>query len=188
MKYADEYRDGTLAAGLVSRIKNRSTKKIRLMEICGTHTMAIFRHGIRTLLPPTIELISGPGCPVCVTATGDIDKAIKLAGEDGVILATFGDLIRVPGSRSSLKEERSRGADVRVGYSAMDALDLAVKNPAREVVFIGIGFETTAPTIAAGIIQAATLGVKNFSVLAAHKLPPPKRNWDKRNPNSKTPS
>jgi hydrogenase expression/formation protein HypD len=175
MKYLDEYRDPQLAKSLIDALQRRSYSKneIRLMEICGTHTVAIFRSGLRQLLPPTIKLISGPGCPVCVTANEDIDRAIWLAQQPGVITTTFGDLIRVPGSNSSLHVERSRGADVRIVYSSLDALQIASENPDRQVVFIGIGFETTAPTIAGAIRQASTSGVDNFSVFSAHKLLPP---------------
>src|SRR5512137_3035872 len=124
------------------------------MEICGTHTVAIFRLGLRQLLPPTIQLIRGPGCPVCVTANEDIDRAIWLAQQPQVIITTFGDLMRVPGCTSSLKTERSKGADVRIVYASFDALQIARDNPGFQVVFLGIGFETTAPTVAAAIKQA----------------------------------
>ncbi len=175
MKYLDEYRDPQLAKSLLDALHRRTLSKgeIRLMEICGTHTVAIFRSGLRQLLPPAIKLISGPGCPVCVTANEDIDRAIWLSQQPGVIITTFGDLIRVPGSTSSLHIERSRGADVRIVYSSLDALQIAKDNPGREVVFLGIGFETTAPTIAAAIKQASVLGIDNFSVFSAHKLLPP---------------
>ncbi|MCL5405473.1 MAG: hydrogenase formation protein HypD [Deltaproteobacteria bacterium] len=175
MKYLDEYRDPQLAKELIERLRRRtfSKKEIRLMEICGTHTVAIFRSGLKELLPPEIRLISGPGCPVCVTANEDIDRAIWLSGKPGVIITTFGDLARVPGSSSSLHIERSRGADVRIVYATLDALRIARENPDREVIFIGIGFETTAPTIAAAVQQARKLGVENFSVFSAHKLLPP---------------
>ncbi len=175
MKYLDEYRDPVLAKSLIGALQRRSYSHddIRLMEICGTHTVAIFRSGLREVLPPQIRLISGPGCPVCVTANEDIDRAIWLARQPGVIMTTFGDLVRVPGSTSSLQAERSKGADVRIVYSSLDALKIARDNPEREVVFIGIGFETTAPTIAAAIHQASTLGIGNFSVFSAHKLLPP---------------
>ncbi len=175
MKYLDEYRDPDLAKSLIEGLRRRtfSRGEIRLMEICGTHTVAIFRSGLRQLLPPAITLISGPGCPVCVTANEDIDRAIWLARQPGVIMTTFGDLVRVPGSSSSLHVERSRDADVRIVYSCLDALQIARDNPGRQVVFIGIGFETTAPTIAASVQQASRLGVENFSVFSAHKLLPP---------------
>jgi len=173
MKYLSEYRDGALAAKMVERIKATSTKPARFMEICGTHTVALFKHGVRELLPDHLELISGPGCPVCVTATRDIDKSIKLAQIPGVIVTTFGDLIRVPGTASSLKKEKSRGADVRMVYSTMDAVEIAKRNPDKKVVFLGIGFETTAPTIAASVMAAKAEEVDNFFVLSAHKLLPP---------------
>lgn len=175
MKYLDEYRDPQLAEGLLSALQRRKLAKdtIRLMEICGTHTVAIFRSGLRQLLPPSIQLISGPGCPVCVTANEDIDRAIWLAQQAGVIITTFGDLIRVPGSHSSLHEERSKGADVRIVYASFDAMQIARENPDHQVVFLGIGFETTAPTIAAAVHRAAKEGLKNFTVFSAHKLLPP---------------
>lgn len=146
---------------------------VNLMEVCGTHTMAIARSGLRNLLPANIKLLSGPGCPVCVTAQGDIDAVIDLVGRPGVVLATFGDMIRVPGSLGSLQDERSRGADVRVVYSPLDALSLARQYPDKEVVFLGIGFETTAPTVAAALEIAAAERLPNFSVLSLHKVVPP---------------
>ncbi len=173
MKYLSEYRDGALASKMVERIRSTSTKPARFMEICGTHTVAIFKHGVRQVLPDHLALISGPGCPVCVTATRDIDKSIQLARIPEVIVTTFGDMVRVPGSESSLKKEKSAGADVRMVYSTMDALKIARENPDKKVVFLGIGFETTAPTIAAAVVAAEAQGLENFSVLSAHKLLPP---------------
>lgn len=173
MKYINEYRDEGVAQSLSRRIREVSATPVRLMEICGTHTMAIFRHGIRSLLPDTVELVSGPGCPVCVTATEEIDRSVKLARTPGVIVTTFGDMIRVPGSESSLQEERAMGADVRIVYSTFDALKIAKDNPNLEVVFLGIGFETTAPTIAAAIQTALETRQHNFSVLPSNKLLPP---------------
>lgn len=173
LKHLSEYRDKELAGKLIAAIRSESHKPARLMEVCGTHTVAIFRHGIRELLPPSIELISGPGCPVCVTATEDIDQAVKLAQIPGVMVTSFGDLLRVPGSTSSLLLERASGADVRIVYSTFDALKLARENPARKVVFLAIGFETTAPTIAAAVAEADRLDLNNFYILAAHKLLPP---------------
>lgn len=173
MKYRDEYRDPELADRLIKAIRQRSHTPVRLMEVCGTHTVAIFRAGIKTLLPETITLISGPGCPVCVTAQEDIDRAVALCREPGVTVATFGDLMRVPGSESSLREEKARGADVRMVYASLDALDLARQLPHRRVVMLGIGFETTVPTIAAAVRQAKQEGLTNFLVLSAHKLLPP---------------
>lgn len=173
MKYVDEYRDGELARELTRRIRETSTRPVRLMEICGTHTMAIFRHGIRSLLPERIELVSGPGCPVCVTSVGEIDRCVKLAEDPGVIVTTFGDMLRVPGSGDSLQGQAGRGADVRMVYASLDALRIASENPNRKVVFLGIGFETTAPTVAAAVQTARDRGISNFSVLSAHKLLPP---------------
>ncbi|MCP4666708.1 MAG: hydrogenase formation protein HypD, partial [Deltaproteobacteria bacterium] len=173
MKYIDEYRDRPVAQALSKKIKDISTKPIRLMEICGTHTMAIFRHGVRSLLPETIDLVSGPGCPVCVTATEEVDRSVKLARLPETIVTTFGDMLRVPGSESSLDAENARGADVRMVYSTLDALTIAEENPGKNVVFLGVGFETTAPTIAAAIKTARDRDLSNFSVLSAHKLLPP---------------
>jgi hydrogenase expression/formation protein HypD len=173
MKYRDEYRDPELSDRLIKAIRQRSHTPVRLMEVCGTHTVAIFRAGIKTLLPETITLISGPGCPVCVTAQEDIDRAVALCRESGVTVATFGDLMRVPGSESSLHQEKARGADVRMVYASLDALDLARQLPHRRVVMLGIGFETTVPTIAAAVRQAKKEGLTNFLVLSAHKLLPP---------------
>jgi hydrogenase expression/formation protein HypD len=143
------------------------------MEFCGGHTHAILRYGLRSLLPETVDLRSGPGCPVCVTANADLDRAIALSRVPGVILATFGDMMRVPGSRESLQDARAGGADVRMVYSALDALAIARATPERPVVFLGVGFETTAPTIAAAILQADQEGLRHFSVLSLHKLTPP---------------
>jgi len=173
MKYIDEFRDPALARALIARIQARSRQPVRLMEFCGGHTHAILRHGLRSLLPATVELRSGPGCPVCVTSNADLDRAIALAQEPGLILATFGDMMRVPGSRLSLQDARAAGADVRMVYSSLDALKMARENPARPVVFLGVGFETTAPTVAATILQAGAEGLNNFSVLSLHKLTPP---------------
>lgn len=145
-------------------------KPVRIMEVCGTHTMAIARSGLKQLLPSNIGLISGPGCPVCVTHQQDIERALLLAAEPKVTIATFGDMMRVPGSTGSLQDIRARGADVRVVYSPTDAVDLARENPEREVVFLAVGFETTAPTVAAAILQAAQSDVNNFSILSLHKL------------------
>lgn len=173
MKYIDEFRDPALARTLLARIEARSSRPLRLMEFCGGHTHAILRYGLRALLPPTVDLRSGPGCPVCVTANADLDRAIALARVPGLILTTFGDMVRVPGSRASLQETKAAGADVRLVYSTLDALQIARDNPARPVIFLGVGFETTAPTIAAALLQAAREGLDNFSVLSLHKLTPP---------------
>ncbi len=173
LKHIDEYRDAEISQNLIQKIKSISQKEVRLMEVCGTHTVSIFRSGIRSVLPQTISLLSGPGCPVCVTDQAEIDAFIELARIDDVIVTTFGDLMRVPGTRSSLQKESAAGRDIRVVYSTFDAVEIAKKNPAKKVVFLGVGFETTAPTIAAAILSAAQAGVENFSVISAHKLVPP---------------
>jgi hydrogenase expression/formation protein HypD len=173
MKFIDDYRDPKLGQRLLDHIQHLSTTPARFMEFCGGHTVAIFRHGIRQLLPRTIEMLSGPGCPVCVTANQDLDKAIALAGQPNVIIASFGDMLRVPGSHSSLQQAKAEGSDIRVVYSTQDALGMARDNPDKALVFIGIGFETTAPTIAASVIQAEAEGINNYYVLPLHKLCPP---------------
>ena len=166
MTQADELR--RLAAAL----RAEARPDLTYMEVCGTHTMSIARYGLRELLPDSMRLVSGPGCPVCVTAMADLDRVVALARLPQVTLATFGDLIRVPASRTTLAAERAAGADVRVVYSARDAVQIAADEPAREVVFAGIGFETTAPTIAASLLEAARAGLANFSVLSMHKTMP----------------
>lgn len=173
LKYIDEFRDPAIARNLVQRIRKAARKKIRLMEVCGTHTMSIFRSGIRSMLPETIQLISGPGCPVCVTAQKEVDTFIALAKTEDVIITTFGDLMRVPGTQSSLQRERAAGMDVRMVYSTFDALEIAKKNSDKKTVFLGVGFETTAPTVAAAIITAKQMNLGNFFVFSAHKLVPP---------------
>jgi len=173
IKHLEEYRDPQIAQKIVARINTLSQRPIRLMEVCGTHTMSIFKSGIRSLLPETITLLSGPGCPVCVTAQHEIDAFIALSRLDDVIVTTFGDLIKVPGSDSSLQKEQANGRDIRIVYSTFDALDIAAKNPGKQVVFLGVGFETTAPTIAASILSANEMKLKNYAVFCAHKLVPP---------------
>ena len=173
MKFVDEFRDSELAQRLVSRISKQSTTPVRFMEFCGGHTVAIFKYGIRQLLPSNIEMISGPGCPVCVTANADLDKAIALAQVPGIILATFGDMLKVPASHSSLQQAKAQGADVRIVYSTVDALQIARGNPDKSVVFLGVGFETTAPTIAASILQAEQESIANYYILSQHKVCPP---------------
>ncbi len=179
MKYIDEFRDPALARRLVSRIRRQAEQRqpprpIRLMEFCGGHTHAIFRFGLREMLAPYVEMRSGPGCPVCVTSAEDLDRAIALAEIPGVILTTFGDMVRVPGShQQTLQEARGRGADVRIVYSPLDALEIARQAPHRPVIFLGVGFETTAPGVAAALLQAESEGLPNFSVLSLHKLTPP---------------
>ncbi|MFH1775745.1 MAG: hydrogenase formation protein HypD [Chloroflexota bacterium] len=173
MKFVDEFRDPELAKRLIDHICSRSTRPIRLMEFCGTHTVAIFKHGIRQLLPETIEMLSGPGCPICVTANTDLDRAIALARLPGVIVTSFGDMLRVPGSHSSLQVAKAEDGDVRIVYSVADALAIARENPDKSVVFIGIGFETTAPIIAASVVQAEQEGIQNYYVLSLAKVCPP---------------
>ena len=173
LKHVEEYRDRDLAQGLIAGIREASTRPMRLMEVCGTHTMSIFRHGIRSVLPPAITLLTGPGCPVCVTDQRDIDVFVALAENRDRIVTTFGDLMRVPGTVSSLRARKAEGSDVRIVYSVFDAVEIAAANPDREVVFCAVGFETTIPTVAASIIMAEQRGVGNFSVHSAHKLTPP---------------
>lgn len=148
-------------------------RPLKLMEVCGTHTVEIFRHGIRGVIPKTITLLSGPGCPVCVTSIHDVDMAIAIARRPEVVLVTFGDMMRVPGGKESLLEARSEGADVRVMYSPMDALKLAQTEKNKQIVFFATGFETTSPLIAATVFEASRLGVPNFSIFSSHKLVPP---------------
>lgn len=173
MKYISEFRCSELAEGLIHQIHRKSKTPVRFMEFCGGHTVTIFKYGIRQVLPKAIEMVSGPGCPVCVTANADLDKAIALAQIPDVIITTFGDMLKVPGSRSSLQKAKADGADVRMVYSTMDALEIAEDNPTKSVVFLGIGFETTAPTIAVSVLQAEDKGIKNYYVLSMHKLCPP---------------
>jgi hydrogenase expression/formation protein HypD len=153
-------------------LAERIGRPVKLMEVCGTHTMAAFRTGLRSLLPPSVSLISGPGCPVCVTPNSYLDRALAIAAQPGVIVATFGDMLRVPGTQSSLERARALGADVRVVYSPLDALRAARERPDRRVVFLGVGFETTAPAVAWTVGEAAASGVANYSVLCAHKTIP----------------
>ncbi|MBU1342679.1 MAG: hydrogenase formation protein HypD [Proteobacteria bacterium] len=173
LKYIEEYRDALLAKDLIKKIHAVSKKNLRLMEVCGTHTMSIFRHGIRSVIPDTITLLSGPGCPVCVTAQKDIDAFVEFARVKDVIVTTFGDLIKVPGSGSSLGKEKAAGADVRIVYSISDAVHIARENKDKQIVFCAVGFETTIPTIAAGILMAIAQKVDNFSIYSANKLTPP---------------
>lgn len=168
-----DFRNAADARRLVEQIRRKATRPLRFMEVCGTHTVAISRSGIRSLLAGVVDLVSGPGCPVCVTADAEIDRMLAYCDVPNAIVATYGDLIRVPGSSGSLASRRAEGADVRVVYSAMDAVALARANPARPVIFLGIGFETTAPAAALAITAAAEAGVSNFYVHSAHKLTPP---------------
>lgn len=176
IKYIDEYRDRDLVLKIVQEIKRISTRPVRFMEVCGGHTMAIQKFGIPSLLPENITLLSGPGCPVCVTDRKYIDTAIAFARLDDVIITTYGDLIRVPGSSSSLDEEKAMGRDVRIVYSILDALDIAAENPDKKVIFLGVGFETTTPSSAAGILNAEKRGLKNFFLYSSHKVMPPAMN------------
>jgi len=154
------------------QLAKQISRPLKLMEVCGTHTVEIFRHGIRSIIPGSITLLSGPGCPVCVTAIRDVDAAISIAKRPGTVLVTFGDMMRVPGGRQSLLEARSEGADVRVMYSPLDALTLARNLPERQVVFFATGFETTSPLIAGTVFAAARGGVKNFTIFSSHKTVP----------------
>jgi hydrogenase expression/formation protein HypD len=174
LKFIDEFRDPAIARGLVGKIHVAwgDRPPMRLMEVCGTHTVSIARAGIRSLLPGIVTMISGPGCPVCVTPDGYIDAAISLGKRPGTIIATFGDMIRVPGGTSSLERERGSAIDARVLYSPLDAVEIAAKNPEKEVVFLGVGFETTAPSIAGAILSAAERGIANFSVLSSVRTIP----------------
>lgn len=166
------FKDPRLAKGLIDSIEAMAPDAATLMEVCGTHTVAIARNGIRALMPEGVRLASGPGCPVCVTSNHDIDKVIALARVPEVIITTFGDMTRVPGSSSSLLAEQAAGRDVRIVYSPLDALKIAEENPDREVVFVGVGFETTTPLVAMVIKRAQAAGLKNFSVYGAHKNMP----------------
>ena len=168
------FRDPKLARELIERIHELvGDRTINLMEVCGTHTVSIGRYGFRSIMPAGLKLLSGPGCPVCVTANRDIDHAIALANIDGAIITTFGDMMRVPGSSTSLAAQKAAGRDIRIVYSPLDALDIAEQNPDRPVIFMGVGFETTTPTIAAAILEAEARGLLNFSVYCAHKTTPP---------------
>lgn len=173
MKYVDEFRDQAVAKNLADEIAGIITRPWRIMEICGGQTNSIVKYGIEELLPQEITLIHGPGCPVCVTPLEIIDKAIALAGRREVILASFGDMLRVPGSEKDLLSIRAEGGDVRIVYSPLDAVTIARENPDRKVVFFAVGFETTAPTNAMAVSQAKKLGLNNFSILCSHVLVPP---------------
>ncbi len=170
--FAQRFRDPVLAAELVEAIRAAATRPMQLMEVCGTHTVAIARFGLREVMPKNIKLLSGPGCPVCVTANRDIDLGIEIGRLPGVVSATFGDMMKVPGSHSSLQREKAEGRDVRVVYSPLDAVAIAESEPGAAVVFLGVGFETTAPTVAAAVLSAAAKGLDNFSVLSVHKTVP----------------
>ena len=168
MKFIDEYRQSDLARTLADKIAEMTSRPLKLMEVCGGHTHTIFKYGIEDLLPPNIEMIHGPGCPVCVIPMGRTDDAITLARQPGVIFTTYGDAMRVPGSKMSLLDTKAAGADVRMVYSPLDALKIAKKTPDRHVIFFGLGFETTSPSTALTVLQAAKDGVENFSVFCNH--------------------
>jgi len=177
MKYIDEFRSPELVAGLIRNINRKTAaldRPVTIMEVCGSHTSAISRFGLRKLLPEKINLVSGPGCPVCVTAIADIDTALWLAAQPDHIFTSYGDLLRVPGSHlNSLEKIRAGGADIKTVHSALEAVTLAQKNPRKKIIFMGIGFETTTPTVAAAILHAERVKIKNFFLLSSHKLMPP---------------
>lgn len=173
MKYQDEYRDQALVGETLEEIRRLVTRPWTLMEICGGQTHAIMRHGIDQLLPTEIELVHGPGCPVCVTPVELVDKALAIASQPGVIFTSYGDMLRVPGSETDLFSVRARGGDVRVVYSPLDAVRIAQQNPQRQVVFFAIGFETTAPANIMSVLQAQAMGLTNYSILVSHVRVPP---------------
>jgi hydrogenase expression/formation protein HypD len=174
MDHTNAFRDPALCRGLLERLERSLSRPLRFMEVCGTHTTAVFRSGLRALLPGRVAHLSGPGCPVCVTHDAEIAAILDLAGRDGVIVATFGDLLRVPGPDGrTLKHAQADGARVEVVYSPLDALASAAANPGDTVVFLGVGFETTAPAVAVAMETARRAGTKNFTVLSCHKLVPP---------------
>lgn len=173
MKYIDEFRDKEIVKKLISEIEKFADANVNLMEVCGTHTMAIFRSGIKQLLPKNLNLISGPGCPVCVTSQTDIDRMLALARMKNVIITTFGDMLKVPGTKSSLEKERGNGCDIRTVYSPLDTLDIASSNKNKEVVFLAVGFETTSPAVASVVSDTKVKKIKNFSIYSSHKIIPP---------------
>ena len=173
MKYLDEYRDASAVRTLASAIARATTRPWKIMEVCGGQTHSIVRFGLDQLLPSTIELVHGPGCPVCVTPIERLDQAIAIAAQPEVIFCSFGDMLRVPGSRADLFAAKSRGADVRVVYSPLDAVEVASAHPERQIVFFAVGFETTAPANALALVEAKRRGLTNFSLLVSHVLVPP---------------
>ncbi len=174
MIYVDEYRDRRAGQGLARMIDERShgLERLTFMEVCGTHTMCAARYGIRSLLPDRLRLLSGPGCPVCVTPNSYLDRAIAMSGLPGVVIATFGDMFRVPGSNSSLVLEKADGHDIRIVYSSLESLEIAAENREKTIVFLGIGFETTAPGVASTVLAARDSGLKNWFLLSGHKTIP----------------
>jgi hydrogenase expression/formation protein HypD len=173
MKYIDEYRDARIARALLAALERKVTRPWVLMEICGGQTHTLMRYGIDTLIPSQIELVHGPGCPVCVTPLEVVEKAIQIASQPDVIFVSYGDMLRVPGSATDLLRVKAAGGDVRIAYSPMEAVKIARANPERRVVFFGIGFETTAPANAMAVLQAKREGLRNFSMLVSHVLVPP---------------
>ncbi len=173
MKYLTEFRNGEIAQRMAREIHAVTTRPWKIMEVCGGQTHSIIKNGIDQMLPPGIEMIHGPGCPVCVTPLELIDKALAIAAQPGVIFCSFGDMLRVPGTEGDLFQAKSRGGDVRIVYSPLDAVDLAVKNPDKQVVFFGVGFETTAPANAMSVHVARRRGLRNYSLLVSHVLVPP---------------
>jgi len=173
LNFTASFRDAELVKAVLEEIRHTVTRPWVLMEICGGQTHAIVRHGLDQLLPPEIELVHGPGCPVCVTPLEQIDRALAIASQPNVIFTSYGDMLRVPGSEVYLFSVRARGGDVRVVYSPLDALNIARANPGKQVVFFAIGFETTAPPNVMAVQQAKRLGITNFSVLVSHVRVPP---------------
>jgi hydrogenase expression/formation protein HypD len=173
MKHIDEYRDAKIARALLAALARKTTRPWVLMEICGGQTHTLMRYGIDTLIPSQIELVHGPGCPVCVTPLEVVEKAIQIASQPDVIFVSYGDMLRVPGSATDLLRVKAAGGDVRIAYSPMEAVKIARTNPERRVVFFGIGFETTAPANAMAVLQAKREGLRNFSMLVSHVLVPP---------------
>jgi hydrogenase expression/formation protein HypD len=173
MKYLTEFRNGEIAQRIAREIRQVTTRPWKIMEVCGGQTHSIIKNGIDQMLPASIEMVHGPGCPVCVTPLELIDKALAIAAQPGVIFCSFGDMLRVPGTEGDLFQVKGRGGDVRVVYSPLDAVELAVKNPDRQVVFFGVGFETTGPANAMSVHLAKRRGLKNFSLLVSHVLVPP---------------
>jgi hydrogenase expression/formation protein HypD len=172
MKFSEEFRDRTLVKEAARRLGRLAKGPATIMEVCGTHTMSVARFGLKSLLPPQVRLVSGPGCPVCVTDQADIDAYLALGGLPDTALATFGDMVRVPGSFTSLERERAQGVDVRVVYAPLDAVEIARQNPAKHLVFFGVGFETTMPATALALQAAAQADLKNFTVFCVHKTMP----------------
>ena len=171
MDFINSFKDPKIVRDLLKKLESIK-EPISIMEVCGTHTMSILKNGLKELLPENIRLVSGPGCPVCVTDGGYIDTSIELSKKENVIITTFGDLIRVPGEKSTLQKEKAMGRDIRVVYSPLDSLKIAKDNPNKEVIFLGVGFETTAPIIALAAFNAKREGINNFSVLNTLKTMP----------------